>query len=207
MRTLRFLALLAGLVLSVNQSQAALVTFIPPNDPTGFVGTTNVNDLYSTGRGAVFTVTSNVTIDSIGLFQDFTNVNLNYRISQVSALSGDLTVGENVLLSGVVNGVTTAGLQWIDVSVAPFNFAAGSNYHIQFLFTEPANQNFFYANNNIPFSIGDFASIDGTRGGLTANTLIPGIRVNTVSAVPEPSSLLAVVAGLIAMPVVRRRRR
>ncbi len=206
MRTLRFFALLAGLVLSINQAHAALVTFIPPNDPTGSVQAINSNDQYSTGRGAVFTVTSNVTIDSIGIFQDLTNIDLNYQISQVNALSGDITVGQNVLLSGLVNA-NTAGLQWIDVSIAPFTFNAGSNYHIQFSFTGLSNQNFYYANNNIAFSVGDFASIDGTRGGNTANTLIPGIRVNTVSAVPEPSSLLAVVAGMGAMPVVRRRRR
>ena len=204
------LALVLGLITLVGRADASVITFVPPNDVSGSVFTTNDNDGWDAGRGVVFTVLNDVTIDSIGLFNDFTGINLSYEIAQVPVTSGTLTLGQTVLRSGSAV-VSTNGLEWTDFGIAPLTLVSGNNYHIEFTFSGNANQNFYFNNANSVFSLGDFAQIDGTREGNTSNSVMPGIRINTFdnSAVPEPSSI--VLFGLCACfaggGVVLQRRR
>ena len=86
-------ATLAGLTFlaTAGTALAAIVQFVPPNDPTGSVFTTNLNDGYDAGRGIVFLATSNTQIDSVGIFHDLTNINLDFEVAQVFSSTGSVT--------------------------------------------------------------------------------------------------------------------
>ena len=198
----------AGLLVSPSLSTAGTVAFIPPNDTIGSVFTTNLNDAYNQGRGIVFAMTANTTIDSVGIYQDLTGVTLNYDVALVPTTSGQVDSGETILRSGSTVA-TTSGLQFIDFSFAPLALQSGFDYHIEFSFSSASNQNFFYNNGNVTWTQGAFTSLDGTQNGNTANFVVPAIRVHTVDAVvgtPEPATLISVAMGAIVMIGVARRR-
>lgn len=172
MRTL----LIAVLLLFTGSVNAAVIEFVPPNDPVGRVFTTNANDAWDEGRGVVFQATVDGTITSIGVYHDLTGIDLAYKLSQTTSASGDIESGETILASGNAV-VTTNGLEWIDFPIADIPYSAGDIYHIEFTFSGDGNQNFFYDNNNVTFSQGDFDVIDGTQNGNTDNTVMPAIRL------------------------------
>lgn len=85
---LKLLSLTASfLVAGALSVAAATVEFKPPNDPIGQVATTNRNDGWSIGRGIGLTVSSDQTINSVGLFQDLTNIALSFSIHEISVSS------------------------------------------------------------------------------------------------------------------------
>lgn len=196
-------AAVAGLVLSVSGfANAGLIEFIPPNDLAGQVYSTNSNDAWSSGRGFVFEMLSNESIDSLGIYHDLTNINLFYELSEVTSLTGTLTSGQTVLRSG--NALTTtSGLNWIDFAISDLVLMAGSYYHLEFTFSGSGNQNFFYNNGNVAFSNGSFSSIEGTNNVDTGNFVMPALRVNTTTSVPEPTTLA--IFALAIMGLVSRR--
>lgn len=172
------------------------VEFVPPNDPTGSVFTTNSNDGWSSGRGVVFRMLQNVTVESLGVFHDLSGITLEYELAQVVTTSGNVTSGQTVLRSGQ-SIVTTNGLEWIDFAIQPVTLSAGSSYHIEFTFAGAANQNFFYNNANVTFTQGDFELIDGTQGGGSGNSVMPALRVLPGGQVPTIKTL-----GLLALMVL-----
>jgi hypothetical protein len=192
-------AAVAGLVLSVSGfANAGLIEFIPPNDETGQVFSTNGNDIWSAGRGLVFEMLSNETIDSLGVYHDLSNINLFYELSQVTSLTGAVTSGQTILRSG--NALTTTnGLNWIDFGIADLMLSAGNYYHLEFTFSGNGNQNFFYNNGNAAFSEGSFINIEGTQAGNTSNFVMPALRVNTTTQVPEPSTLAIFALGIMGL--------
>lgn len=210
--------LMLGLLLFAGSVNAAVIEFVPPNDPDGRVFTTNSNDGWFDGRGVVFQATEDGTISSIGVFHDLTGETLSYTLSQVTSAVGDIETGETILASGstVVN---TNGLEWIDFPIANVPYTAGNFYHIEFDFPGAANQNFFYDNDDVSFTQDSFEVIDGTSGGDTGNTVMPAIRMEFEPggaapapgpAVPVPSLsvwgmlLLLMLFGFIGARSARR---
>lgn len=201
---------LAGLLTSA--AQAATVTFVPPNDTSGSITTTNDNDGYLFGRGLVFRATTAQIIDSIGIYLDVTDALLNWVIYQTTGITGDIATGQIALQSGSLQ-VTTSGLEWVDIPVSSLALVANGTYHLSFTHEADGNQNFFYNNANATWTQGVFTLIDGTGNGDTGNTVVPAIRLNTVnvaapdpgSEVPEPSSLWLAGGAVVALFGARRR--
>jgi len=195
----------------------AQINFVPPNDPTGAVLSTDVNDFWSASRGVVFQATSTQTINSISLYQNLTGITVNYEIDQTLSASGNIGTGKTVLRSGT--GVfTTSGLQFITFSIAPLQLTAGNFYQVRFDFSGNSNQNFYYNNNNLTFSQPGFAQIDGTEADDTSNGVMPRIQLGATSppvalnaTIPTLSPLLLatlslLLAGASAFALRRRLR-
>jgi hypothetical protein len=170
------------------------VEFVPPNDTVGGVYSTNQNDNWATGRGIVFQADQHLTLDSIGVFQDLTSINLNYSFSQIDDPFFDVTAGQIILSAGTLSNVTTSGLQWIDVAISPLTLTAGNYYHLLFDFLGNSNQNFFYINQNVSWTQDAFSLLEGTQGGNTDNSVVAAFRVN-VEQVPGPMPIFGVAAA------------
>lgn len=190
-------------------ANAASVTFIPPSDLVGQVYTTNSNDAYSAGRGVVFTPTSAFTLNSVGIFQNLTNVTLSYSVQAATATSG--VTGPGTVLRFGSALISTTGLEWIDFSFADLNLASGTAYNVAFFFAGNSNQNFFYNQSGAePYAQPGFSNIDGFSSYNTRNFVLPAIRLNgDTGAVPEPATWLMMVAGfgLIGASLRRTARR
>lgn len=206
MKKALFFSVTLSVVLAVGSSASAdWIMFTPPTDPSGSVFSTNFNDRYSAGRGMSFLMTDDVMIDSVGIYHDLTGIDLSYELAETTSTSGVVTIGQTVLRSG--NGVvTTSGLEFIEFAIAPLTLQAGKSYHLDFTFSGPGNQNFFYCQDGWPvygpatFDLGAFTLIDGTAGGYTQNFVLPRMGVNAMTAaVPAPGAILlgALGAGLV----------
>ncbi len=188
-------------------ARADSIEFKPPNDPLGSIKTTNANDGYDDFRGDVFHVTADTTINSVGLFQNLTNISLNYRIWDIVSTTDAVNSGATLLRSGSANA-NTAGLEFIDFSIPDLTLQGGHNYHIEFGFLGNSNQNFYYNNADIPFTQGNFQLLDGTQNGNAANSLMPAIRINTLDAAttPLPSAAAGGLTLIATLTLARRRR-
>ena len=171
-------------IIFTGASRADTVAFIPTIETTGAVYSANHNDGYTDFRGVVFGMSADATIDSIGLYQDLTDISVTYRIWETPATIGNVRAGATLLQTGSAT-FTTIGLSWIDFDITPRTLAAGHNYQIEFGFTGLSNQNFFYLNRGGPFGEGEFQQISGTLGWFT-ETFTPAVRVHVQDIVPVP---------------------
>ena len=176
--------LFAALTLAVCASASA-VTFVPPNDPVGQVWTTNSNDGWNSGRGITFDVSSATSLTSVGVYQDLTNVNLTWSLSDFNT--------STVFASG--GGVaSTQGLEWIDFATS-VNLSFGTLYHLQFFFSGNSAQNFFYNNANLAWSQGGFNMLEGTQANNAGNFVSTGLVGLLGSIPPGGYYLIGMVFG------------
>lgn len=196
------IAFAAAMVVSA-QASAVAIEFVPPNDTTGQVFTTNSNDGWSGSRGIGFQVDSAKTLSSVGLYQDLTNISLSYGVYEISSLSGTFT-RLTTLRSGSAT-VSTSGLEWIDFGFADLTLDVAKNYLIDFSFSGNSNQNFFYNNNNIAWAQDGYTGLEGTAGSGFSNFVVAAFRVNATT-VPEPGTLALLGIGLAGAAVARRKK-
>lgn len=203
---LRTIAIGAAAVVLSSQASAA-VEFVPPSDTVGQIYSTNSNDGYGGGRGVVFSPTSNFLLDSVALYQNLTNVTLNYSLSLATAQTGE--VGGGTVLSSGSKLVSTSGLEFIQFSFAPILLNAGTFYHLDFSFGGNSNQNFFFTQTGAqPYSQTGFTGIDGTQFGDTGNFVLARMQLNGAQgAVPEPATWAMMLLGFGAAGVAMRRSR
>ncbi len=187
-------------LVAIGRGQAGVIAFVPPNDQTGRITSTSNNDGYSSGRGIVFTMTNDVTIDQVSLRHDLSSITLRYEISSVLAATGSLNDFKIKLREGIKT-VSTNGLEWISFDMDSLSLTSGNHYHIEFFHSGVGNQNFSYRNLNVTFDVGSFSNIDGTQGGyagIGSNVDLPAIRLrdqsSTIGGVPEPT-LFAILSS------------
>lgn len=197
-------AVASATLLACNWSAATPVTFVPPNDATGMVYSTNSNDGWWRGRGIAFNVITQETVSSVGVYQDLTNMDLHWGLYVIDAM-GDGFSKTGAIASGSAN-VTTNGLAWIDFQFPEFVIYDGVNYLIEFSFGGASNQNFFYDNQNLAWNQGVYSALEGTAAQSFGNYVIPAFRVNGAgwTDVPEPAPLALIGAGLLALGARRR---
>tara|TARA_B110000971_G_C19847747_1_gene425604 strand:+ start:148 stop:759 length:612 start_codon:yes stop_codon:yes gene_type:complete len=191
--------------LFIGTVNASVIEFIPPNDLTGAVYTTNNNDMWSGNRGIGFNVSSSQTLSSVGVYQDLTNIMLNYSLLEISASSGAFT-DLNTLSAGS-RTVSTNGLEWIDFNFSDIALDVGSNYLLEFSFSGNSNQNFFYINANQSWSQDGFNALEGTAVNSFSNFSVGAFRVNgAVTTVSAPATVALFALGLAGISFSRKRK-
>ena len=199
MKSLR-VTLLAALTL-VASASALATEFVPPNDTTGQVWTTNSNDAWADGRGIIFNVSSATDLTSVGVYQDLTNKNLTWTLSDWNSPSTIFASGGGL--------VSTPGLAWIDFATS-VALSVGTSYHLEFSFAGNSNQNFFYNNQNVPWSQGVYTALEGTQGGYADNFVVGAFRVNegATQSVPDSGSAAAFLGlAFVGLAAAARRNR
>ena len=180
-------------------ANAQMTTLTAPNNPLGTLVSGYGNDAWFGGRGDNFLVTSDTTINSVGLFADLTGITLNYEVGSIPALGGSGVDGKTILRSGS-SLTSTSGLEFVDFGFSDLTLLAGNNYYVEFNYAGTPNQELYYFNQNISWTQGPFSNIDGfaVDANGQGNFVAPVVRLgvgSSVAATPEPGAF-ALLAGV-----------
>jgi hypothetical protein len=158
-------------------------------------------------RGITFRVDTSFGISSVGLYSDIGST--SYDVTIYSSTDGNQLGGALASTTATVGGT---GLRWYDIPIS-FSFGASSYYAIEWSTTSGSvipggtGAYFHYGSDlNLPLTTGPVTLIDGFGGNSQnfGNTFHPRLRVDT-DAVPEPTTLLLLGGGLLALAATRRR--
>jgi len=201
--------MLAAAALSFGANAATTFEIVPGGESYGSVTAEQSNGFFGWGRGVVFEMADNFDLTSIGLYSDFTNLNLMWDIMEVNSITN---VVKGTTLQSGNNIVSTDGLGWVDIDISPLTLEAGHTYHVNFKYFMAANQVYtYYQPDPTPYDDGIFLNIDGTLGYNVTVPTMPAIRLTGIGAItsgiPEPASWLLFILGFgVAGSVAQRRR-
>jgi hypothetical protein len=165
---------------------------IAPTDGTDF----------TPARGEYITPLVNFSIDGIGFKGGtFTPSLLGTPISATANIYQATGVVRGALLASANAAFTDNGANFHDVPLS-FSFSAGTNYDLEFVLSTPVNVTLFEPGvTETPVDIGGVVTLlQSESGGTFHSGIYRDLRLDTVSSVPEPSSvwLVALSMGVLA---------
>ena len=224
MKTLRILVLIFSMVSLWANSQSKAATDLPNlteglPDLTGSYMDLNYTYNYDAGSGAFvadgWTTDYNTSSGDVGV-----STLDSYILSATINNGGNLTSGTLTIKGGVVGGGGDVTLLTGNLTTGPagtaFGYGDGNNEIFQFLFTvNGGTLESAFGGNGTAGGVILSAAFDATAGdapfiGSWTNSFNNNgsdngaINAFTVSAVPEPSSILLVSAGVLCMVACRR---
>lgn len=163
----------------------------------------NSNDGYSGFRGVIFQANEDVSINGAYLWTKSLNgLNATFELYTLAVTEGNVLAGAT--LERTSNYLLQGDIGFHGGKFDAFDLIAGRNYLIRVGYTQPADENWFFAfdqGSEDPLDLGPITIIDGTASGHSGNTVTPFMSLQIVPA-PGAMALL----GLAAV-VGRRRRR
>ena len=224
-------ALLLSGVCSLAVTATASATTIDLKHPTLSTNSfTGICSVFACDRSVVFDVVTTFSITSAGIAFDPlvggpTGVSVDIYQSSLNTTLSNLNAPHGALLATASASITDVGLAFYDVPIS-FTFLAGQRYDVAFRgnlagsnwgFGAQTSMPFYAYNRDTPggpYTVGPLKVVDGachpfdTCSGY-ANTLLPHVRLETVTAtaVPEPATLALVGSGIVAAFARRTRAR
>ena len=190
------------LIYSVGAFADAPLTLTPPT--SSFVGTGAGGT-----RGDIITMTGNYALTSIGIDALIADgASLTFTAYVYDDEGG---IGVIPLAIGTPTVVTGDGTEkFFDVPIS-FTLLAGQSYDIGIDFASFNDPNlqihyYFFSDTDPPFSVGPVTVLDGEESHCgPCNFLTPNLRLNGAAATPEPSSILLLAGGVLAL-LSRRKK-
>jgi hypothetical protein len=200
---------------TVAQAQAATVDLAPP----GFTSVFFNGNLRNIARSVVLQADSTVQITGFGVRMDpqLASFNLTAEIFAWNSV----TKTRGGLLQTATQGFTDGGLRFYDIAISqPLSSGQFYELNLKSIASHTVSMEFFNFNTtpvfdffgnplplNTPYAAGPVTVFDGcatgTNAGGCGNTLLPHFQV---AAVPEPAEWTMLIAGLLVVGFIARRR-